>query len=251
MAARILERYKNWNWAWTMAVAWGYEPIISAMKKLGNERQDNICDIGCGPRGGLGGHSGWRTIGVDLKFRDGFSKQFPTVIPVVASAFQLPFTTGSLKATVCIDVLEHLPAAQRPSLVKEAFRVTRPDGLVFIGAPCGRKVRKREQELNDIFRAHTGRDHHWLIEHLANEVITENDLYQYIEDAAAHYMPRHNICLVPNVELQFWYWSTRISWTLPGLMQIQRLMFRPIYPWLARHNGPPSYRLVAIVEGLS
>lgn len=250
MAIGTLERYKQWNWAWTVPVAWRYEPVIAALKKRGGESW-RICDIGCGPRGGLASYGGWSTIGVDLEFRAGFSQQFPAVTPVTASAFSLPFAIGTLKVTACLDVLEHLPPSQRGPLVKEAFRVTRPDGLVFIGAPCGTSAREYERRLNKVFRSRTGRDHPWLEEHLANEVLMEEDLCQYVEDAAACYMPHHRTHLIHNVELKLWYRFTRTFWTLPWLMQIQRPIFRPIFPWLAHHNGPPSYRLIVLAEGLA
>jgi predicted SAM-dependent methyltransferase len=250
MAIGIVERYKRWNWAWTVPVAWRYEPVIAELKRHGGERQ-RICDIGCGPRGGLSSYGGWRTIGVDLEFRPGFSSQFPAITPVTASAFDLPFATGSVKATTCLDVLEHLPRSQRASLVKEAFRVTCPDGLVFIGAPSGAAAREYEQRLNALFRSRTGRDHPWLVEHLAHEVITEDDLRHYVEDAAAHYMPGCGVRLIHNIDLAFWYRLTRISWLYPWSMQIQRLLFRPFFSFLARHNGPPSYRLIVIAEGIS
>lgn len=249
MAANILERYKRWNWAWTVPVAWRYEPVIIELKKRGGERWQ-ICDIGCGPRGGLASYSRWQTMGIDIEFREGFSKQFPTITPVMASAFNLPLATGSQQVTVCLDVLEHLPRSQRAALVEETFRVTRPDGLVFFGAPCGTAARKYEQQLNELYRSQTGRDHPWLKEHLANEIITQEDMHHYAENAAARHMPYHKIHMIHNVDLEFWYKFTRASWTFPWLMQIQRLVFYSFFPLLTRHNGPPSYRLIVMTEGL-
>jgi len=250
MRNRILERYKHWNWAWAVSVAWRYEPLIAELKKRdgGNWR---IYDIGCGPLGGLASYANWRTIGVDIEFRADFRQQFPTVTPIVGSAFNLPLADGSGHITTSLDVLEHLPHSQRATLVQEVFRVTRPDGLVFIGAPSGQTAREYEERLNKVFRSRTGRDHPWLEEHLNNTVITEDDLRKYVEDAASRYMTNHRIHLIHNTELELWYRLTHILWSLPWLTQIQRLLFRPFFPWIAHRNGPPSYRLIVIVDGLS
>lgn len=137
----------------------------------------------------------------------------------------------------------------RALIVEEAFRVTNPRGVVCVGAPAGENARELEWRLNDLFRSRNGHGHPWLREHLKNEVVHAEELRAYIEQGAARYMGRYELHLTHDVGLRFWF--TRATWSLPMLMQFQRILLGPFSRQFLRFDGPPSYRPIAVAEGLA
>jgi SAM-dependent methyltransferase len=49
--------------------------------------------------------------------------------------FALPFATGRFQYATCIEVIEHVPAADRPGLLSEICRVLQPGGRLILRCP--------------------------------------------------------------------------------------------------------------------
>jgi SAM-dependent methyltransferase len=49
--------------------------------------------------------------------------------------FELPFSSGRFECITCIEVIEHVPAQQRPSLISEMRRVLSPCGRLILRCP--------------------------------------------------------------------------------------------------------------------
>ena len=49
--------------------------------------------------------------------------------------FELPFSNGRFECVTCIEVIEHVPAEQRPLLISEMRRVLRPGGRLILRCP--------------------------------------------------------------------------------------------------------------------
>ena len=58
--------------------------------------------------------------------------------PILSTPIALPFPDNSFFGCLITDVYEHIPADQRPELLREMIRVT--DGLVLVAAPQGNEV---------------------------------------------------------------------------------------------------------------
>lgn len=78
----------------------------------------------------------------------------------------LPFADGAFDAVVAMDVLEHVPAAQRPAFLQEGMRVTR--GVFVVAFPPNLEaVRAAEQRYAALHENLRG-SHRYLAEHAAH-----------------------------------------------------------------------------------
>ncbi len=84
-------------------------------------------------------------------------------------ALVMPYADNSFDAVISCDVIEHIPKQDRAAFLKESARVTKD--LMIVAAPFDLKgVREAEISANDYYRAMTGEDHRWLLEHLQDEL---------------------------------------------------------------------------------
>jgi hypothetical protein len=87
----------------------------------------------------------------------------------------IPFASDSFEVAVSLDVLEHIPPAEREGHVRELARVARE--RVILCCPLGTPEHVAvERELADWYRSTTGEDHRFLNEHLATGLPTETEL---------------------------------------------------------------------------
>ncbi|MEX2645725.1 MAG: methyltransferase domain-containing protein [Gaiellaceae bacterium] len=94
---------------------------------------------------------------------------------VLLAGPELPFADGSFEAATSIDVLEHLPAAERAAHVAELRRVARE--TVVLTTPLGTPEHvEAERELAEWHEAVTGRRHRYLDEHLRHGLPTPEEL---------------------------------------------------------------------------
>lgn len=82
--------------------------------------QESVLDVGCGSHGLAAACSGVRFVGIDVTFPG------PVAAGMVAirnDPGPLPFDTAAFETVICLDVLEHVPAADRGGLIRELCRV--------------------------------------------------------------------------------------------------------------------------------
>jgi ubiquinone/menaquinone biosynthesis C-methylase UbiE len=103
-----------------------------------------VLDIGCGTGALLIelAVAGARVVGVDtFEEADGIDleiararlrEQSVDASLLQASAADLPFASNSFDLAVNIGMLEHIPPDVRPGVLREMFRVIRPDGHLFL-----------------------------------------------------------------------------------------------------------------------
>lgn len=142
-----------------IAHAGRYYPILRRLKAAVSQNP-SILEIGSGSYG-LGEYYPHRFIGCDLSFSE---SPKPPMLPVVASALQLPFRNTSFDAVVASDVLEHVPPNSRHDLICEALRVARK--IVLIGFPCGSRAFTLDQRLFAKYQELRRPAPPWLEEHM-------------------------------------------------------------------------------------
>jgi SAM-dependent methyltransferase len=246
----LARRYQEWNWGWRLEIALRYQPVVEALADRPHVR--HILDVGCGSKGGVTAYLHRPAYGVDLTFDLERVRRHPLLTPVCASGLALPLAAGTMDAVLCLDTLEHLAPADRAAIVAEMARVVRDDGLLAVAAPCGATTRAAEERLAAEFQRRTGRAHPKLAEHLAHPALSCAELRQLVEDAAADRFGHYRLWTAPNTNLRAWYVLHRLSdlgQPLPGVTYVHRLLFQPLYPWLATQlHAEPAYRQVVFVS---
>lgn len=101
--------------------------------------------------------------GIDVVYSD-VEMQPGTPGFIVASATQLPFADASFDAVVCLDVVEHMPAGDRVTAIREMARVA--TRLLIVACPLDLPwVHEAEALANEEWRAFFGEAYPWLEEH--------------------------------------------------------------------------------------
>ena len=109
------------------------ELLRTAARRLGDPRQISVLDIGCGPgeTDRLLERRVARLAGVDTSAAmvEAARKRNPWAEYRISEGdAPLPFSDGAFDLTFAICVLHHVEPPQRPALISEAVRVTRPGG---------------------------------------------------------------------------------------------------------------------------
>lgn len=127
-----------------------------------------VLDVG-GTMGGDGGHLAWTGDFLpahDVTVIDTRPADVPDHLPIAVDG-ALPFSDGQFPTVISEDVLEHVPAAARPSWLTEIWRVT--GRLLLLGCPWATPgVEEADRYLFELIRREYGYDHGFLAEHLSN-----------------------------------------------------------------------------------
>jgi hypothetical protein len=94
---------------------------------------------------------------------------------LIVAPERLPFTDAAFEASTSLDVLEHVPPADRPRFVAELLRVTGRRAVLCcpLGTP---EHEASEREIQAWYRSVAGDDHPWLAEHLGYGLPTLEEL---------------------------------------------------------------------------
>ena len=111
--------------------------LRTAARRLGDPRRISVLDIGCGPgeTDRMLERRVARLAGVDTSAAmvEAARKRNPWAeYRIAAAGAPLPFPDGSFDLAFTICVLHHVEPRQRPALISEAVRVTRPGGALVI-----------------------------------------------------------------------------------------------------------------------
>jgi SAM-dependent methyltransferase len=157
----------------------------------------SILDVGCGPHGLACIAPDVPFVGADVAFE---GEPAPSMVAVTLDhdppASELPFPDDTFDTVLCLDVLEHIPAAGRAPFLRELARVAAR--RVVLACPTA-----AAQPLDDLLRARLGAPQPgWLVEHGECGLPTGGELAALIEDcfatdgfaATALAMPNELLC---------------------------------------------------------
>ena len=101
-----------------------------------------VLDVGCGISSQADMFREFRYVGADVnKPRLGFGARGHRWAGYAAHDLRdLGFAEKLFDAILCLEVIEHLPPVDRPSLARELVRVLRPGGLLVLSTPDGRRT---------------------------------------------------------------------------------------------------------------
>src|SRR4051812_28431571 len=89
---------------------------------------------------GAGGAAEWidaEIVGIDTAFDRTAERARPNLIQRQGSVTAIPEPDASFDAVVCLDMLEHVPAGDRPQAITELIRVLAPGGRLILSFPAG------------------------------------------------------------------------------------------------------------------
>lgn len=146
-----------------------FEPVLEQIAGAG-AAGGSVLDVGSGSRGVSALlPPGWHATALDADFEDyGATRRRSVPAPdeVVGDVRALPFADGAFDVVVAVDLLEHVPAADRTRAIGEICRVARTRAV--LACPAGEDALAADRRLADRLR---GRGHAvppWLEEHLEN-----------------------------------------------------------------------------------
>ena len=117
-----------------------YRAARAALAGLDLPAGGRLLDIGCGISAQADQFVDFRYVGADLNWpRLGRGhRAHPWAQYAVQDITQMGWRNEAFDAILCLEVIEHLPIAARPRLMRELFRVLRPGGAVVLSTPNGR-----------------------------------------------------------------------------------------------------------------
>lgn len=110
--------------------------ITLAKQHLARQKANSTLDIGCGRNAAL-----LKTLkiedraGIDTDVEPRYRKGLALIQMDVTKA-RLPFADKRFDAVTMLAVLEHIEPASRQNLLKEAARVLKPQGTIFLTTPA-------------------------------------------------------------------------------------------------------------------
>jgi SAM-dependent methyltransferase len=96
------------------------------------------------------------------------------VTRITASALELPFADGDFDTVVALDLLEHIPPADRPAALLELRRVA--GKRLIVGCPCDAAAEEADRSLLGVYERVGRPVPGWLSEHLAHGLPRSNEL---------------------------------------------------------------------------
>ena len=191
------------------------EPVLALVRELGPS--GTLLDVGSGSRGLAPWlPAGWRVTAADSSFDDYGSASGPSgqaAEAVVADVRELPFEDAQFDAVVALDLLEHVPPADRPQALAELRRVTRR--RLVVACPAGADALAADRRLANGLKRPPG----WLDEHIANGFPERGEVVAAL-GPGTRVLPNENVAAHERIvrrELSIpWFVPTRAGARLAG-----------------------------------
>ena len=213
-----------------------YFPIVRVLKRHLN-KTDSVLEIGSGYVG-MGEIYRHAFTGCDVNFE---FKPRPPMIPVVATAVQLPFRDGSFDAVIASDILEHVPPDRRKLVILEALRVARK--LTIFGFPSGADALEYDKKLAEVYDRRRVKRPMWLQEHIRYGFPNE-DLFEELRK-------RWSVTSFGNENLEFHLWVMTREMSRAWVFGFRRLLSalpQMTEKVIRRADREPFYRRIVVIE---
>ncbi len=162
---------------WHPKIALRYLPIVDIIKKSCSEPY-SILEVGSAGLG-IAPYIEKRVVGSDLEFPPPIH---PDLIPVKASALNLPFSNSSFDVVISSDMIEHIEPKNRKNTVEEIIRVAKH--IACIAVPSGELAQKQDEWLNKHYEMKLGTKYKFLSEQVTYGLPRAEYISQIIHKAA-------------------------------------------------------------------
>jgi len=227
-------------------------PVVELVREAGGSR---VLDAGSGSAGlapWLGG--GWDVTAVDTSFDDYGAQagdRVAAATAVVGDVRDLPFADASFDVAVALDLLEHVPPADRTRALRELARVARR--RVVIACPAGPAALASDRELADVLAAPPG----WLAEHLENgfpevdEVAAELARFGELRVLPNEHTASHARLVRAELSVLLFVPTRALAWLAGAVLRrgprARRLAGRALRVLRGRDRAP-SYRTIFVLD---
>jgi len=214
-----------------------YYPILRVLKPQLSEA-DTLLEVGAGSIG-IGKFHRAPFVGCDVKFM--FRPKAP-MLPVMASATELPFEDRSFDAVIVSDVLEHVPPELRLDVIRESLRVARR--IAIFGFPSGRVAFEHDVQLAEVYDRRRQPRPAWLQEHIQYQPFPTKELFEELQKD-------WTVTSFDNENAGFHNWVMRREMRRVGIYFFRILLAvvpRLMESLLRRADREPFYRKIVVVK---
>lgn len=239
-----LKRYLRWNRRLLLDPWLRYQPAIVALGRSNLAMDACILDVGSGSVG-LSYFLRHPVVAVDVEFSKQEMLNFRSPMsPVRASATHLPFRDSAFEAVVSMDMLEHLSRFERPSAIRELFRVS--GAVLIVGFPFGQLSAEHDRNALAV-EAREGIVLPWRKEHVSNG-IPDQQLHDQLVDFASTCVPARSLSWSGHESLA----GLRLRWKLQLLIgsesRLRGMLIAPLYWIHAKGHHARAYRRVYVIR---
>lgn len=201
----------------------------------------------------------WQATAVDASFDDYVPQARPrplTAHQQLGDVRALPFEDRSFDVAVAVDLLEHVPASDRPQAVSEICRVSRRRAI--IACPAGHAALDADRQLADWFAGRGQVVPGWLAEHLENGFPEADDVATVAaafgtvtmtgnENVGAHVrLISAENRVIPALALRL---ACRpLEWLMTSHRPGARRLAAGLLDRAGGHDREPNYRVVVVVD---
>jgi hypothetical protein len=214
-----------------------YFPILRALRPWAS-KTDSLLEIGPGSAG-IGQFYRGPFVGCEINF---LYPPKPPMLPVVATATNLPFGDMSFDGVVVSDVLEHVPPEARMLVIRETLRVMRK--IAIFGFPSGGKAFESDVQLAEVYDRSLRNRPDWLKEHLQYQPYPTESLFEVLrQDWRVSSFGNENVVFHNWVMRQEMHRIATFSFrillaVLPRVMEVL----------LRRADREPYYRKIVVIQ---
>ena len=166
-------------------------------------------------------------------------------------ATALPVADSSFDAVLCVEMLEHVPNAEREPALREMIRALRSGGRLIVTFPADATAAKLDRWLDDAYRAWHGQPHPWVAEHLQEAHPRTTDVLAALERAGgvdARVQVRKHMPARAFRALHLVY-TIYANPVLNGRFALgSPLVLRAVFGMLGRLRRGPCYRTILVLD---